>query len=870
MALAAAAVRRRAWQGALVLCRHAALALALLVVAALLADAAPERHVTGRGRANFQRFLAEVVAAVRPSFVLVTGDIADSRKNELAAQQQEDQWRAYRDALVGHFGALPNASYWVEILGNHDMYKEVGSGQKRYPLLYTVGKQALYEPLRHYDVVTPSPLGVGNVTYKFLLANTAPRVPWQNIMGEMHRGDSRALGDAVRASTADLTVVVAHHTIGATGQDLVRDATSNMGGIPRSYAYHLAGHLHLVSHSRHRNGPLELVASALKLGQYRLLALDSGRMTIRDTELGEWPLVLVTNPKSAKFLSADEPALSRSPNSTLRILIWNDSPIVGVVVKISGEVVASGVYAEGEHTSPVYVFPWDASSVPGGSHRIEVVVADSAGHNRSSTDWFSLDGTVVSTETATSYAIRMRILVKGWSIWFMLYALVFVFFVAGSLAFGLLVRRWGGAESPTLDKVGAAFGPVAVAWIVSYESGRSTLDEYFEAEKLNWAQKLLAISTWQFQYSMWQMSFIPAWRRAVYCAIAVLHVAVPICFSPYPTGWAATWPWGTVVDHAYHQSEWGMAFSILFCGGVFYPALSIDASRSHNRERRPGAYHWMLLVLAMLCAAVVVFGIGAVFEGYSLLLSPMLWSCVALLALCWHLTLRPFYALCRRTAQVAQQAHPQPGSATQVCRHAALVLALLVVTGLLAVAAPERHVSGGRSDAGADGGTPLWFLQVSDIHISRLRATSLKAPERTRLTVSAAVAVRSWDVAQNFQRFLAEAVGTLRPSFVLVTGDIADSRINALSPEQHEDQWRAYRDALVAHFGALPNASYWVEVLGNHDMYNEVGKGQKRYPLLYTVGKQSLYESLRHYDVVAPSPSGTRNVTYKFLLADTV
>eukprot|EP00727_Mastigamoeba_balamuthi_P007366 m51a1_g325 hypothetical protein (456) ;mRNA; f:452035-453967 len=398
-------------------------------------------------------------------------------------------------------------------------------------------------------------------------------------MGEMSKDESRALGDAVRASTADLTVVVSHHTIGATGYDLVTDLTHNMGGFPWSYAYHLAGHLHFVA-------------------------------------------------------------------STLRMLIWNDNPIVSVVVKITGEVVVSRVYAKGEHTSPVYVFPWDASAVPDGTHRIEVVVTDSAGRNSSSTDWFSLDGTVVSTETATSYAIKMRILVKGWSVWLMLYALVFVCFVAGSLAFGLLVRRWGGVQSPVLDKLGAAFGPVAVAWMASCESGRATLGEYFEAEKLSWWQKLLAISTWQFQYSMWQMSFIPAWRRAVYCAIAVLHVAAPICFSPYPSGWAATWPWGSIIDSHYHQNEYGMAFSILFCGGVFYPTLSIDASRSHCSERKPGVYHWLFLVLAMACAIVIAFGIGAWPEGYSLLLSPMVWSTVVLMALNWHLMLRA-HGICK-------------------------------------------------------------------------------------------------------------------------------------------------------------------------------------------------------------------------------
>lgn len=37
--------------------------------------------------------------------------------------------------------------------------------------------------------------------------------------------------------------------------------------------------------------------------QYRILALDHGTLSFRDLEVDQWPAILITNPKDARFIS---------------------------------------------------------------------------------------------------------------------------------------------------------------------------------------------------------------------------------------------------------------------------------------------------------------------------------------------------------------------------------------------------------------------------------------------------------------------------------------------------------------------------------------------------------------------------------------
>lgn len=61
------------------------------------------------------------------------------------------------------------------------------------------------------------------------------------------------------------------------------------------------------TYARMQNGVIELELASFLQGYYRIVAFDHGLWTFKDSVVGEWPVVLITNPKNSETISALEP-----------------------------------------------------------------------------------------------------------------------------------------------------------------------------------------------------------------------------------------------------------------------------------------------------------------------------------------------------------------------------------------------------------------------------------------------------------------------------------------------------------------------------------------------------------------------------------
>ncbi|CAL8074384.1 unnamed protein product [Calicophoron daubneyi] len=350
---------------------------------------------------DLKEFCSVTIPRIRPELVLVTGDLTDARTRiHLSSRQNPEEWMTY-DRIVRNSGVL-NVTKWFDIRGNHDTFNVVRKNSSK-DYFNFFGVQGRRTPSA-YSFHLRKPFG----NYSFLALDITPNYGISfplNFFTELTPEFQKHINHLVKeAEGSNHTFWFGHYPTST----IVSPDFDIRTFLARSALAYFCGHMHTLlglvprMYAVQPQGYLELELGDWRDKRYyRVVAVDHDLLSFTDVQAAgaggvEWPIVIITNPKSASLLLPHrEPAYRIATSTHIRILAWSLSPIKSVTVKIDQILQGKATQRRDDKntTTPLYTLEWNATSwADGHLHQIQVDVIDQEGNKRTVEQPFVVGG----------------------------------------------------------------------------------------------------------------------------------------------------------------------------------------------------------------------------------------------------------------------------------------------------------------------------------------------------------------------------------------------------------------------------------------------------------------------------------------------
>lgn len=338
---------------------------------------------------DFQKFCKENIDVIQPELVLVTGDLTDAKtKDFIGSRQYEIEWQSYRSAIK--LAQADEKTIWIDIRGNHDAFdvphvQHETNFYRKYSIHGPDGDQGSF--IYQHKL----PFGTYSFVSVYALLDPGPKRPF-NFFGVLTEEELKKVQENVeKTQNSNQTILFGHYPTAT----VVAPQPGFSDVMGKGIAY-ICGHLHSLGGSLpnlkalQRSGSLELEVEDWKENRmYRVMAMDHDILSFVDVKFGQWPVILITNPKRARFQAPKYEPIHKMLHSThIRFLLYSPFEVKSTSVSLDGIHQGAAEHVKG----PLYVLPWNPEEYQTGLHYIAVTATDAGGNTQRITYRFSIDG----------------------------------------------------------------------------------------------------------------------------------------------------------------------------------------------------------------------------------------------------------------------------------------------------------------------------------------------------------------------------------------------------------------------------------------------------------------------------------------------
>lgn len=339
---------------------------------------------------DFKIFCTNWLPLIKPSLVLLTGDLTDAKDiTKIGSFQYEEEWVTYSSLIKKCREMYP--AKWLDIRGNHDSFG-VGSLLPTENMYETYGiSRNKFERSGVYQHVYNTSFGKYSFNGIDLAPNPGPGRPF-NFFGVPLTKTISTIKDVASNSKYNATIWYGHYPLSTTTNPHLLRKLLSLSGV----AY-LCGHLHTLLdifpqiHAVHSEGMMELEVGDWKESRkFRVGVFDHDVFSFKDATFMNEPIVVFTNPVDARYIIQNKVPYSRSWNSThVRFLAFHVLPLSSTTVLIDNKVICENTEVV---QNVLHTCKWNPQIYRHGIHNLTVITKDSHQETRTHSIEFSLDG----------------------------------------------------------------------------------------------------------------------------------------------------------------------------------------------------------------------------------------------------------------------------------------------------------------------------------------------------------------------------------------------------------------------------------------------------------------------------------------------